>query len=1671
MNKIFDYILGEQIGKTRNSEIYRGYKEEDKGDIKKTVRIKILSIKNQSPPEIALFKQEYDIIKKAKINGILEKYDILFSENTAALIYEDFDGIPLERLIQNESISIKRFLTIAVEITKILIELHNANIIHHNIKPASILLNIDTGEIKLSDFGISSILTHEFQEIYDHEVISSVLPYISPEQSGRINRTVDYRTDLYSLGVTLYEMATNRVPFTSKDPLEIIHSHIARKPYPPVKILSQFPAVLSDIIMKLLSKSVKERYQSAFGLLTDLENCLNQLKQKGSITNFKPGQNDISIKFNIPQKLYGREKEIELLKTAFDRASMGIGEAIIVSGPAGIGKSTLVKEIREYVTAKRGHFISGKYDQFSPYIPYSTLVQAFTVMIRQILSESKDRIEQWRNRLIETLGPNGKIITRIIPDIELIIGKQPELPHLPPEESQNRFHLVFENFTKCFSSPKHPLVLFMDDVQWIDPASISLLEDVVTSSEERFFVLIGAIRDTEVTREHPIFKAMKSVLQAGATFSQIPLAPLNVDHIKSYIIDLLNCPEERAVSLAHLVFKKTMGNPFFVNQFMKSLYERQLLKVDPSSGWEWDIAEINCLDVTDNVVEFMANKISKLKENSRAALIICASMGNSFDLEALSVVLDKHIEETLSDLSEAVTEGLVGIFDNLYIFHHDRIQEAVYSLIPDDGKSKIHYTIGTRLLKWSQKENENQEEQETIKSEAELEYLADKIFFIVNQLNTGKNEITTKSEQQQLSVLNLMAGKQSKSSAAFLQAIDYFTIAIDLLGDTAWDNEYELTMALHEHGAEAAYLSGNFDLMEQLTEKALSHSKGILHRVTTYEIKILAYMAQSKPMEAIRFGLSALKLLGVNLTTKPGKLKILLALARLKIRLRLTLKGKDLNQLIELPQMTNEHQLSIMRILREIISPSYIASPALYPLIITKRINLSIKYGNTGMSPPVYASYGVILCQHSNDFEPGNKFADLALKLAEQLQTRDVLARTYHIVYGLVRHWVVHVRETIEPLNKGFKAGIETGDFQFASYCLHFAGAFSLLSGVELTGLAKTLAENSRKISQLKQQNAFYYNEIDRQGVLNLTKKNKSPWILIGEAYNEKIQIPLHIEAHDLSALFNVYFIKVLLSYYFGEYSLALKNITMAGKNIAGFRSTPAIAHFTFYDSLIRLALFHKISKPAKKEYLKRIKSNQKKMKIWAQAGPMNCLHKFLLIDAELARIQGENSKAMKTYELAIDSAIENKYIHEEALANELTARFYLSLKNIRIAGIYMQQAYRLYKEWGALSKLDELDTKYPLLLYPTVFKVPAEEKPDSSETTISSIIDLVTLKKALKTIAEEKIFSKMIEKVIGSAMEFAGAQKGFLILREDKNSTTDKPSKKDLFIEAESSIDSENISILQSIPVESCSDLPQAVINFVKRTKVSLVIHDAQKPHIDLPQLQSDEYIIQNNIHSILCIPIIVGSGIEPELVGLLYLENNLAAKAFTENIIETLEIICLSASGRLELSKEAAIDGLTGLYNRKNFDYLLHQEIVTARRRENKLSLIMIDIDHFKSFNDTWGHQVGDLVLKEVAAAIKNNCRESDIVARYGGEEMAVILPEIGPDQALVIAEKIRIKVETLIIDHPEENKPQLQVTISLGVSSLSEQVPDKEKLVKAADDALYISKQEGRNRVSLF
>ncbi|BAY18182.1 serine/threonine protein kinase and signal transduction histidine kinase with GAF and PAS/PAC sensor [Anabaenopsis circularis NIES-21] len=1494
-----------KIYESSNSLVYRGIRDDGVAIV-----VKMLKLDYPSPQELTRYRQEYKIIRSLTVEGVVKAYSQQDYQRTLVILLEDFGGESLEQWMHKRPdifcpMPLSTFLGIAIALTDILGRIHAANVIHKDINPGNIVLNLDTGVIKIIDFGIATQFNRTNPTFKNPHVLEGTLAYLSPEQTGRMNRLLDYRTDFYSLGVTFYELLTGQLPFPTTDVLELVHCHIAKHPIPPNEINTTIPKPVSDIILKLMAKNAENRYQSAWGIKADLEICAEQLEKIGQISSIQLALQDVCDRFQIPQKLYGRDKEVAMLLAAFDRVACPESnpvaalpnnlettsqtqqtgnpkfqvEMILVSGFAGIGKSALVQEIYKPITQKRGYFISGKFDQFQRNIPYSAIASALQKLVRQLLSEPDEYVQKWRDRLLTDLGSNGQIIIDVIPEVELIVGKQPPVTEVGATEAQNRFHRIFGQFVRVFCSKKHPLVIFLDDLQWIDSATLNLIELMLLDEQAQSLFLIGAYRDNEVKPTHPLALMLERLRKQGVVLPEIILAPLTLEPLNQLIAETLHQNADIVRPLAELVLRKTEGNPFFVNEFLRMLYSENLLTFDVEHlSWQWNIAQIQAQDITNNVVELMLHKLKKLPENTQQILQLAACVGAEFNLDTLSIVCDKPPETVFQDLLAAIQVGLIQPLSELdenlliqeYKFLHDRVQQAAYDLTDESNKQIVHLQIGRNLLK-----------------EVLAVRLSDRLFEIVDHLNHGIEIITNQAERDEIAKLNLIAGKKAKGAIAYSTARNYLAIGRQWLEAATWQTNYELTLALYVETTEVAFLCGNFEDVERWAAIVLQRVKTVLDSITVYRVKIQADIAQNQPLQAVNTGLQILQQLGIIFPKQPSHPDIRIELDIITS----LLDEKTIEDLSHLPNMVEPEKLAAMQILSDITTAAKFAAPNLLLPITSKQVNLSILYGNASVSPFSYAIFGLVLCGLVGDIESGYQFGQLALGLLSQPNTYSLKARTLFMAHEHVLHWKEHIKESLEPLLEAYQIGLETGDLEFAAYCAHCYCFQLYVVGKELVEVESAMTTYNEAISRIKQKTALTWNQTFQQAIANLMGYSVNLIHLIGQFYNEKDGLPKHEVANDGTAIFDAYFNKLYLCYLFSEYAQAIENSDVAEPYFIPIMGTPLGPLYYFYDALARLAIYPESSAEVQAEIFKKVTAKQEEMKRWAYYAPMNYLHKYHLVEAEKARVLSQLLEAEEFYEQAIQGARENEYLQEEALAYELAAKFYLARGRGKFAQTYIKEAHYCYERWGARAKVKDLETRYPQFFPQSsdATYTPIHTNAGTTSNTPQIALDLATVLKASEAISSEIELEQLLHSLMHILIENAGAQTGCLLL---ENAGEWK-------IEAACELnEGEQVCttrVMRSMPMADL--LPKSIIQYAIRTHESVILNNATREG----NFISEPYIQRHQTQSILCLPLLNQS----KLVGVLYLENKLASGAFTPERSQLLSLLSTQAAIAIENAK----------------------------------------------------------------------------------------------------------------------------------------------------------------------
>ena len=1276
-----------------------------------------------------------------------------------------------------------------------------------------------------------------------------------------MNRSINSRSDLYALGVTLYQMLTGTLPFTASEPMEWVHCHIAREPAPPGERSKNVPGAVSAIIMKLLAKTAEERYQTASGVEADLRHCLAEWQTKGRIDEFPVGEHDTPDRLLIPEKLYGRAREIDTLLASFDRVvAGGRPELVLVSGYSGIGKSSVVYELHKVLMPSRSLFASGKFDQYKRDIPYATLAQAFQSLVRPLLGKNEAELRRWRDALLEALGPNGLLIVDLVPELKLIIGEQLPVPVLPPQDAQRRFQLVFRRFIAVFARPEHPLALFLDDLQWLDAATLDLLEDLLRQPDVQHLMLIGAYRDNEVNSAHPLMRKLEAIRQAGGSVQEIVLSPLAREDLGQLIADSLHFQLERATPLAELIHEKTTGNPFFAIQFMSALAEEALLTFDHREGqWSWDLNHIQAKGYTDNVVDLMVGKLTRLPVGTQNALQQLACLGSSADFALLTMAFEDSKDGIHSDLREAVRAGLVLHSERGYRFLHDRVQEAAYSLIPERARAAAHLRIGRLLAERT--------------APAEIE---EKIFEIVNQLNRGAALITSRDERERLAELNLIAGERAKTSAAYTSALNYLVAGAALLADNTWERRHELIFPLNLHRAECEFLTGQSAAAEKRLTMLSSCAANTVELATVTCLRVDLYTSLDRSDQAVAVSLDYLRHLGVEWSPHPTEEEA----KREYERIWSQLGSRKIEELIDLPLMSDPASLATLDVLTKVLPPALFTDANLLALAICRAVNLSLGRGSSDASCVAYVWLGQVVGPHFDNYRDGFRFGQLGYEMVERRGLKRFQARTYMVFGSHVMPWMKHVRAGRDLIHRTFELANKIGDLCFAVYSCMNLNTNLLAAGDPLVEVQREV-ENGLEFAP-KAGFGFVIDIMTAQLALVRTLRGSTPKF---GCFDDKQFKELVFERHLASDQAQpqpicFYWIRKLQARFFaGDYASALDASLNAEPLLWTAPSNLELVEYHMYCGLCRTALWDTASPDQRQQHFEALITHHKQLEIWAENCPENFENRAALVGAEIARIEGRALDAEHLYELAIRSAHANGFVHNEALANELAARFYAARGFEKIAHTYLRDARYCYLRWEADGKVRQLEQLYPHLM---------EEKPlpGPTSTILAPVehLDLATVIKVSQAVSGEIVLETLVDTLMRTALEHSGAERGLLLL----------PRGDELRIEAEATTSSNTVTVGLRQASVTAAELPESVLHYVVRTRESILLHDAAREN----PYSADEYIHRHHARSILCLPLLK----QTRLVGLLYLENNLTAQVFTPARMAILKLLASEAATSLE-------------------------------------------------------------------------------------------------------------------------------------------------------------------------
>lgn len=1673
----FNYNKIKLMYTSKNSIIYTAVDElTGKPVILKTVNENIVDAGGY-----AKLRNEYNILSKIKSEFVPEAIDYSKIGDVNFMVLEYCYGITILDYINDNKISIKEFLYIARQIVQALSDIHNAGIIHKDINPVNIIYNNTTRKVSVIDFGLSTEFSHKKSLNIEANVTEGTLYYISPEQTGRMNHSVDFRTDFYSLGVTFFEMLCGCHPFESESPAQMIYSHLAKLPPVAKKINPNVPEMLSRIIYKLMAKMPEDRYSKAEGILFDLSKCLEILNEDEEIAEFELGAGDYSDSFEIPQKLYGREHEISGLMTAYREILKGRKALITIAGHSGIGKTSLVWELHKPIANSNGIFISGKFDQHQRNVPYIAISQALGQFCDFVLSENENNIETWKVQIASALKQDGKLLVDRIPKFALVVGEQQKLPELSPLEEHTRLKTVLQNLLAVIASPDRPLVMFIDDIHLADMGSLEIIEEMMSNDNIRGLQIVACYRDNEANNNHPLILSINKMVTRQVNIQQIWLAGLAFDAVTQMIAESLHCSIDSVAELSGVIYSKTNGNPFYLKQFIKFCCKKEYIFFDRAEkAWKWSIEDIDTCPAEENVVDFLVRNIDQISSETVKLLSLGACAGQIFKADTLSEISGKKIEQILQDLKQAVSlEVIYPIKTNIgmngeieFHFSHDRFQQTFYTILSEIERYNIHYALAVYYEKIGYGNGEYTEKQ----------------FIMADNYSKAFSFIGAETEKRRVFEILLRVARFACLVSSFDTAIHYLEQIIDSLAEMSVDDDVTFLVYVEYHSALcslAKYQQSDeiYALLESLVKEPISLTDSCC-------LQAVSLSNRGRYKEAFMLGVELLEKLGVHFPADNLLNTIIKEIDLFYHELR-----EDKFPGIEkLPVANNKSEFSIGKILNRICTAGLFYNPlySFWAIITSSRRVLENGYTPDGLS--LYGSLTLLLIPFKNDYKLSYNLVRSAMKLAEKNGYR--IFRMYHLFSLINCHWFEDLKSSLSYARESCSGNNTVGDFEFACFTYFTTQQIVLETGETINELI-TESDSALAFAE-KHGNVHAYGSFIsfRQFCKSLvTKDSKGTFDNAG--FSELAHIN-EVSGNNMALCF-FYTLRALSAVIYLDFDTAFELTEKAAPlmtSITGFYAN-SLHNFLNSLSICKRLEDGKCVEEEKVLLLKKLSTNQIWLSERAADAPVNFQHLYDLIEAEqyILENQGTDSfavyrKIVAYYEKAMIGASESNRIYHYALICELAGIQFIKMDSLRLGTVYLREAYSAYLSWGATAKAVQLKEKhheYKRLRFNnlkfmedrnTVFKTNSSIHSGIFSTNTSAI-DFAAIIKASQVISGETKIEAILERLVSVLLENSGAQDIYYLTKKDN----------DYFIQAEGHSEGERVSILHNRPIGT-SILPMKILNYIERTHESIIIDDA----ITSDMNATDEHILSYCRKSVMCMPVI-NKGV---LTGILYLENNLIEGVFDKQRTEALKTIAaqlaislensylinnlqqLVEDRTLELREEIEIrkdaekrleqmanyDSLTNLPNRRMFQNYLDHSIALAIMHKTNLAVLFIDLDGFKSVNDQYGHDKGDIVLVSTAKRLVDAVRSCDIVSRMGGDEFVLILENV---KALEEIEKVCRRIITSV-EMPIEFDglgAKAVVTSSIGISLLNFDGVTAEELVSNSDKAMYIAKNNGKNQ----
>lgn len=1457
--------------------VYRARREADG----QPVILKMLRGPYPSPEARARFRYEYDITRSVAGPGVVAVEDWTSQGGVPAIVLEDFGGRALDQLWRSGPPDIAQGLRVATTLVRTLERLHRARVIHLDINPSNIVASPDGGTVKIIDFGLSTTLPRQTASIGGAQELRGTLRYVAPEQTGRMNRSLDYRSDYYSLGATLYWVFTGTPPFDAEDALELVHAHIAREPEPAGTRRAGLPACIGAVIGKLLSKNAEDRYQSAYGILADLDQCRRVLAGELAPGGFALGSEDRPMAFRIPERLYGREASLTALVAAFERARDGGQEVVLVEGSSGMGKSSLVREVQRPMVARRGVFVSGKFDQFKRDIPYASLAQALRQVVQLVLTGQHGPVSRWRDAMLEAVGPNGAVLTHLIPELDHVIGAQPGVPELPDAEAEARLHRTMQRFVRALATADHPLVLFMDDLQWADRPSIGLIRLLALDPGGGHVLIIGAVRGEDVPPGHPLPVVLAELEEQGRPVTRLRLRPLGPDQVSHLLADTLHRTEAEVAALARICRDKTGGNPFFLHRFVHALAGAGHVRFDEQAGtWGWDLGAVQQVDVTDNVVAFLAGRLALLPAAAQRQLEAAAVLGNAFDAGRLAGVQGLSAEDVCADLEAPLLEGLIEergadrgarpADQRRFRFQHDRIQQAAYERAGEARRQALHLAAGRLLL-----------------SRADGTGVQHELFEIVGHMNAGIAASDDPAERERLAELDHVAGIRALSASAYAPAHTYLRAARAQLGPEGWDARTPLMRAVTLGCARAAYLTGNIDEMETLVDEAIANARTAEQRVRAMRVRIDARIAMNRTADAIGDGLAALALLGVHLPEDPVESDVAEGLGATFQRI----DGIDLQSLLRRPSPEHAETRLAMGLISTLAPPAYFINPMLVPLLAFELVKMTVAEGPTADSAYGFSLLGLVLC-NIGKLDEGYAFGRLSMDLGARFEDKRLRVRATHVFFGFVRHWKEPAPRILPDYAELFHQAVDVGDHEYAGYSGMMYAIFGFYTGADLARLEPSVAFYTKAMDESGQVAALAVHGILHQAILCVLGRAPDPTVLTGEVFDEPTMLAAFEALNDPTCLFVLHCVKAMLYGIDGQWRRVLEMADACSGVIEGGAATLHLVMLAQWDALASLARAVELPEDQRTSLIERADAALDRLETYARHNPEAHGHRPVLIQAERHALRGDRQAAMEAFEQAARMARDRHLTMDEALANERAGRMFLEAGLETIARSYLVEARYAWQRWGAAARVRSLEDELPRLLGDVSRSTGTIDTTGGDAATVSMDLDVMAVIRASQAISKEIQLDQLIERVVRIAMEVSGAQAALVVNHQPAGLT----------VTARGVADPRE-------PVEQAPVLlrdsglgPESIIRYVERTREELVLDDAASSAL----FASDPYVTRTGLRSVLCLPVEQ----QRRLLAVLYLEHGGARAVFTQQRVALLRVLLAQAA--ISVENATLIDNL---------------------------------------------------------------------------------------------------------------------------------------------------------------